>query len=206
MSEKICIRCGQSVKKFKDEYEVFENMHWICFHFEFEHGEYDLDEPCEDPSCPWNVRENYRKKDFVEYKENLNIISIDRKCIISLEKLEEDIREYGINFKVMIKDSDFGWVISENWVEKEKLSTFIEKLKNLEKQRQGKAFLEGMSPNEIEINIENLDKSGHIKVDYLVSKNKIGFSGRRINSCIRGEFEIDPSQLKKLVKQSISMI
>ncbi|WP_069650095.1 hypothetical protein [Caloranaerobacter ferrireducens] len=205
MTEKICVRCGQPVKRFKDEYEVFENMHWICFHFEFEHGEYDLDEPCDDPSCPWNIREDYSKQNYVEYEENLNIISIDRKSIIAFEKIEEDIKGFGINFKVMIKDIDFGWIISENWIEKHIFNTFIEELKTLGEERKGKAFLQGMSPNELEINIENYDNSGHIKVDYLISKNKIGLRGRRINSCIRGEFEIDLSHLKKLVKQSIRM-
>lgn len=29
-------------------------MHWTCFHFEFEHGDYDPDEACDDPSCPWH--------------------------------------------------------------------------------------------------------------------------------------------------------
>jgi hypothetical protein len=32
-------------------YDVFERMHWVCFHFEFEHRG-DPDAPCSDPSCP----------------------------------------------------------------------------------------------------------------------------------------------------------
>lgn len=50
----LSVRCNTQVKVSKDQYEVFERMHWLCFHLEFEHGEYDPDEPCEDPSCPWN--------------------------------------------------------------------------------------------------------------------------------------------------------
>jgi hypothetical protein len=35
-------------------FELFERMHWICFHFELEHTpEFDPDMPCADPSCPW---------------------------------------------------------------------------------------------------------------------------------------------------------
>ena len=33
-------------------YDVFEQMHWLCFHLEFEH-QTDPDEECGDPSCPW---------------------------------------------------------------------------------------------------------------------------------------------------------
>ncbi|EGG92890.1 hypothetical protein IMCC1989_2280 [gamma proteobacterium IMCC1989] len=36
----------------KEQYEVFEKMHWLCFHLEFEH-EGDPDKACDDPSCPW---------------------------------------------------------------------------------------------------------------------------------------------------------
>lgn len=52
---KICRRCNQIVTKYKKDYELFEKMHWICFHFEFEHGEFDPDEGGNDPSCPWNI-------------------------------------------------------------------------------------------------------------------------------------------------------
>lgn len=51
-ARKICKRCGLPVVKEADRYEkVFEQMHWVCFHFEFEHTG-DPDDPCDDPSCP----------------------------------------------------------------------------------------------------------------------------------------------------------
>jgi hypothetical protein len=59
MAGYICRRCGKPVKNEKD-YEVFEKMHWICFHLEFEHGDYDPDEPCRDPGCPWNRINNLK--------------------------------------------------------------------------------------------------------------------------------------------------
>jgi hypothetical protein len=38
------------------QYDVFERMHWVCFHYEFEHEvadpNRDPDEACEDPICP----------------------------------------------------------------------------------------------------------------------------------------------------------
>ena len=47
----ICVRCNRPVVVNRKMYEVFERMHWVCFHFEFEH-EGDPDAPCRDPSCP----------------------------------------------------------------------------------------------------------------------------------------------------------
>ena len=50
--EKLCKRCGQPVTANAEHYEVFEQMHWLCFHLEYEH-EGDPDKACRDPSCPW---------------------------------------------------------------------------------------------------------------------------------------------------------
>lgn len=50
----ICASCGKPVSSSRKNYELFEHMHWICFHFEFEHGDHDRDQPCDDPSCLWN--------------------------------------------------------------------------------------------------------------------------------------------------------
>jgi hypothetical protein len=45
----LCARCGRPVAVNREWYDVFERMHWVCFHLEFEHGP---DEGCGDPSCP----------------------------------------------------------------------------------------------------------------------------------------------------------
>lgn len=42
-----------------DAYDVFEGMHWLCFHLEFEHGG-DPDKACADPACPWWIIEVYK--------------------------------------------------------------------------------------------------------------------------------------------------
>jgi len=57
----ICVRCNLPVEKNAASYEVFERMHWLCFHLEFEHHG-DPDRPCGDPSCPWWHIEVLRQK------------------------------------------------------------------------------------------------------------------------------------------------
>ena len=61
MEKKICKSCGKPVVVFKEDYDIFEQMHWICFHLKYEHGDYDPDEPCDDPSCLWNRIEELEK-------------------------------------------------------------------------------------------------------------------------------------------------
>jgi len=73
-NEKICVRCEKPVVASRDYYEVQEKMHWLCFHFEFEH-EGDPDRPCSDPSCPWWQIEIL--------KEKLRSLSIDPDEVIS---------------------------------------------------------------------------------------------------------------------------
>lgn len=51
MSDPVCERCNRSVTRNRENYETFERMHWVCFHYEFEHS-VDPDVACADPSCP----------------------------------------------------------------------------------------------------------------------------------------------------------
>ena len=50
-SPPICVRCGAPVVVNRDQYEVFECMHFLCFHLEFEHRT-DPDQDCGIPGCP----------------------------------------------------------------------------------------------------------------------------------------------------------
>jgi len=47
-----CVRCGLEVRVNRESYEIFERMHWVCFHFEFGHMRFNPDEECDAPGCP----------------------------------------------------------------------------------------------------------------------------------------------------------
>lgn len=53
----LCQKCGKPVILNAANYETFERMHWVCFHLEYEHGTFDPDQPCDDPSCFWKHHE-----------------------------------------------------------------------------------------------------------------------------------------------------
>jgi hypothetical protein len=44
VSDSICRRCGRPVVVDAARYETFENMHYVCFYYEFEHDPADPDE------------------------------------------------------------------------------------------------------------------------------------------------------------------
>jgi hypothetical protein len=48
---KMCRRCGRPVIAVAADYDTFEQMHYICFHFEFEHDA-DPDLECQSGGCP----------------------------------------------------------------------------------------------------------------------------------------------------------
>jgi hypothetical protein len=48
----ICTRCQRPVVIEAERYEVFERMHYVCFHYEFEHDPVDPDEECGAGGCP----------------------------------------------------------------------------------------------------------------------------------------------------------
>jgi hypothetical protein len=48
----ICVRCGLEVRVNRETYGILERMHYVCFHFEFEHMGFDPDEECDAPGCP----------------------------------------------------------------------------------------------------------------------------------------------------------
>ena len=47
-----CRRCSRPVAVELDQYDVFEQMHYVCFHYEFEHDPVDPDEECSAGGCP----------------------------------------------------------------------------------------------------------------------------------------------------------
>lgn len=47
----VCRACG-ALSAGADFAAVFERMHYVCFHFEYEHGDTDRDQTCRVPGCP----------------------------------------------------------------------------------------------------------------------------------------------------------
>jgi hypothetical protein len=50
--ELICRRCTRSVRSGAENYTLFEQMHYVCFHYEFEHDPADVDDECQAGGCP----------------------------------------------------------------------------------------------------------------------------------------------------------
>ena len=51
-----CKGCGGELERPLEQYDVFEGMHWFCFHYSFEHLPNNPEVPCESRHCPtWHL-------------------------------------------------------------------------------------------------------------------------------------------------------
>lgn len=111
---KICRRCNRPVTVNADYYDIFEQMHWLCFHLEFEHGNHDQDEPCEDPSCPWNIindkgqKSNTRRLNMIACKSNINLP-------FTIENLQQLLHEVTTNQKPRFSHRDLAYWCDDFW-------------------------------------------------------------------------------------------
>jgi hypothetical protein len=48
----VCGHCGREVVASAEQFETFERMHYVCFHYLFEHDPTDPDEECFAGGCP----------------------------------------------------------------------------------------------------------------------------------------------------------
>jgi hypothetical protein len=59
----VCRCCGQQVRVGAEQFEVFEQMHHLCFHYQFEHATVDVDEECGAGGCPSTHRSRPGRQD-----------------------------------------------------------------------------------------------------------------------------------------------
>jgi hypothetical protein len=85
------------------------------------------------------------------------------------------------------------------WVEVPALAAFLVQLRELERQRQGEAALEGLSPEEFRLRIWSVNRRGHLAVGGLVTKRVRQGEGSPYRHAIEFAFEFDPTLLPKVL-------
>lgn len=190
---KICIRCGNPVRVSREKYELYDRMHWICYHLEFEHSDYDPDEPCDDPKCPWNRIHDTKKMKIWDPLWTVAIYAEDRRSVFRIKMLEVDalgntqiraaVDDRGINKQLDV------WVKDEAWL------SFNNALLQMEESGEGSALLQSMAPGVLEITIEDFTSiGGSMYVKYsLQDQSWPGFA-------VGGGFNLDPARLPHIRK------
>lgn len=167
----ICRKCRNPVKN-KEQYDLFEGMHWLCFHFEFEHGEYDGDEPCDDPSCPWNVISGGNIDIINTYSDaKLKSESLKSSLYLNLKSIEPLILPSWV-IQICFYDEHFR-TERVSWFEDNEIKRFIDSIEMLENGNDIVSRISAMSPNEFELSIKKLNSRGYYLVEIELSITKL---------------------------------
>lgn len=201
---KTCKRCGLPIKVNKDMCEAFEDMHWLCFHMEFEHGNYDPDEACDDPSCPWN---RISGNDLMIIYSYSDIKVLAENCISGVFINKKEIENYrmpSIKLEIVIVDEYIRKYSDMIWIEKEKLESFVKQLKVIWDTGKGEAVLRAMSEEDFTMRILTVDSLGHIAIAYKVRSYKY-VESYMINYSFENGFQVEFNKLEKLIN-SINLL
>ncbi len=192
---KICIRCGNPVRVSRDKYEFYDRMHWLCYHLEFEHSEYDPDEPCEDPNCPWNRIYDIKRMSLWDPIWSLSVYSQDRRSVFRL-RIREEYPSGDIDMTAVVEDMGIHKEVDCS-VEGSYWRDFIVSFIELQKSGPRRAVLGSISPGMMEMNIEKLS-NGQMVLRYTLQEES-GLNGKPGFSVSSG-FQIDPAGFLLAIK------
>lgn len=191
--------CSKPITVNEKISKVYEDMHWLCFHMLFEHDNYNPDEACDDPSCPWN-RISGRTIHIVNHHSDIKLVSSDGISGIFLTKgsVDED-RLPSIEFKINLVDDIIRNYPDTIWIEKVDLFNFKNQLEVILEKLVGSAFVESMSPEEMKIIISNIDSGGHYKVGFSVKDSK--YVRNELNEIkYSNSFEVSHNLIQQLIQ------
>lgn len=135
----------------------------------------------------------------------MKIFSEDRKSFIEIEFIKsEKERMPSIKVSVTVQNEGFGGALNSTWIEIDELNNFLLCMDEIDTKRRGRAQLCSMSPNEFLLDFETFDKSGHIKVLYLIAKYISYPFFREIS--LHGGFDIDSSEFSSIVESFRTLI
>ena len=131
-------------------------------------------------------------------KQKVTIVSLDRSSEIRITIDGAEVDNYpSLNVIVEVKDSAFsGSVIT--WLAMDDFNRFLAQLKQCERTRQGQAVLTSMSPDEFELQLQNLDRSGHFVALYKLTRLHYTTTGI-IRQSLSGGFALDAEFFIKLL-------
>lgn len=101
-----CARCGRTVEASKNQYEVFERMHYICFHYEFEHPG-DPDVECSAGGCPASGLGFPSLRFRVEGVDLVQAGNTVVPAVLALRALGFTVSQVGADFVAVLGDSRF---------------------------------------------------------------------------------------------------
>lgn len=130
----------------------------------------------------------------------MRIASTDGSAFFLLKRTEKDSSD-NIGAEVRAEGLGFSGTNKSVWFEFQNMEQFARELADLDKHREGAAYLESMSPQECQLTIRNSDSWGHLCVEALISRYVSLNPGATDKIHCRIRFEIDPSSFSNAVRE-----
>ena len=138
----------------------------------------------------------------------MRIQSEDGQQFIQIEQQEVSLLYHpSISVRIEASAHGFSASMSQVWLSADDMHAFYAELVHLEQQRSGAASLTGMSPDEVTLALQTIDRAGHMNARLDLTKTT--FPTHRYpqaNQHISITFEIDVSLLPRWVRQFKQLI
>jgi hypothetical protein len=128
----------------------------------------------------------------------------DPNDFVEIEVLERGTRDGqnkgDLRLGVSVRSGTFAGSHDQVWIAKDEWKSFLGSMRRLERDRSGQASLVSMSPEEFELNLQVVDRAGHLAAHGCLSRYHFGHpSGKATRSRIEYHTPVDPSLLRELV-------
>jgi hypothetical protein len=108
--------------------------------------------------------------------------------------------EGDLRLGVSVRCGTFAGSYDQVWIAKDDWSSFVGSIRRLERERNGKASLLSLSPDEFELHLQVVDRAGHLAAHGCLSRYHFGHpSGKTPRSRIEYHLAVDPGLLRELV-------
>ena len=126
--------------------------------------------------------------------------------LVVLERAPSGVPNEGdLRVQVSVTLGAFRGTYDSVWLEQPVLSDFVESLASLERTRSGEALLQSATPEEFSIKLRSRDNSGHLVAE--VSLQRYQYSGPTYwPTKVSGGFELEPTELPKIVSQFRALV
>jgi hypothetical protein len=110
-----------------------------------------------------------------------------------------------VRLEVSVGADGFGGSYDRVWIAAEEWQRFTESLRHLERERMGHAAIVSMSPGEFRLQLDVVDRAGHLQASGHLSRYRSLLSRKTARSRIEYHFDIDPSLLRVFVDSIASL-
>ncbi|WP_139991877.1 hypothetical protein [Paenibacillus paridis] len=130
----------------------------------------------------------------------MKIQSSNQSSVLKLVHIQSEHRHLpSISLSVSVADNGFCGENPEVWFEADEVTRFVTALQKMDRGRKGSAALTSISPDECFLAIRSVDQSGHLVLEYQLSRH-VYLEHSSQKRLVFGGFDLNPTDLERMHK------